>query len=180
MATAVCVYCSSSNHIDPAFFEVARQLGQRIAQRGDSLVYGGGSTGLMGEVARSVKAEGGKVVGVIPESMDAAERTWREADEIIITQTMRQRKQIMEDRADGFVVLPGGFGTLEELVEILTLRALGYHAKPIAILNTHAFWEPMRVMFEHFYEHHFAKPKVRDLYTFTESVDEALKVIDTV
>jgi uncharacterized protein (TIGR00730 family) len=157
--TNIAVYCSSSNLIHDDFFRDAAALGRGIGERGGTLVYGGGCTGLMGEVARATHAAGGRVVGVIPQAMKTVEVCYEAADELIVTRTMRERKAIMDERADAFVVLPGGFGTLEELLEILTLRLLKYHAKPIIILNTRGFFDPLLQLFQGLYDQGFARRK---------------------
>ena len=164
MPRHLAVYCSSSNHVAPAFFALATEMGRLIAAHSDVLVYGGGCVGLMGAMAQAVHAGGGKVVGVIPESMRNAEVAYLAADELIWTQTMRERKAIMDERADAFVALPGGFGTLEELIEVLTHRQLRYHDKPVIIVNAQGFYDPLLALFEHFYRHHFAKDKHRQSY----------------
>lgn len=175
---SICVYCSSSDHIDPLFRGPAKELGRLIGERGDQLIYGGGSVGLMGEVARAVHAAGGKVVGVIPESLTTAEIAYGQADELIVTQTMRERKQIMDERADAFVVLPGGFGTLEELAEILVLKILGYTDRPLIIVNPDGFYDPLVELFNHFVEHKFAQPKHLAMIEFCRRVDEVYEQLD--
>lgn len=177
---SICVYCSSSDTIDPAYRGPAQSMGQFIAEHGDALVYGGGSVGLMGEVARSTQAHGGTVVGVIPESLTTAEVAFNDADELIVTQTMRERKQIMDDRADAFVVLPGGFGTLEELAEILVLKILDYTDRPLIVVNLDGFYDPLIELFNHFVEHGFAGEKHLALARFVGSVDEVYGVIEGV
>jgi len=169
---SICVYCSSSDQIDPAYRQPARRLGQIIAEQGDKLVYGGGSVGLMGEVARAVHAHKGKVVGVIPQSLTSDEIAYHNADELIVTETMRERKQIMDDRADAFVVLPGGFGTLEELAEILVLKNLGYTDRPLIVVNMDGFYDPLIELFNHFVEHGFVKPKHRAMIAFVQTVQD--------
>ena len=124
MPKLLCVYCSSSDRLDPKYYDVAAELGRELVNHGWGLVYGGGKTGLMGAVARAVKENGGRVVGVIPEFMKARELAFDAADELVTVITMRERKLLMETRADAFVALPGGWGTLEEIMEILTLRQL--------------------------------------------------------
>ncbi|MEO0474420.1 MAG: TIGR00730 family Rossman fold protein [Planctomycetota bacterium] len=175
---SICVYCGSSEDIDPAYRQAAKDLGKAIAEHGDQLVYGGGSVGLMGDCARSVHEHGGKVVGVIPESLSTVEIAYHNADELIVTQTMRERKQIMDDRADAFVVLPGGFGTLEELAEILVLKILKYTDRPLIVVNPDGFYDPLIELFNHFVEHKFAKTKHLDLVKFVETVDGVYGLID--
>jgi len=145
----VCVYCGSGPGTDGAFMEAARRFGEIMAAEGVGLVYGGGSRGLMGAVATSVLDHGGHVTGIIPEFLQNREQTLRRAQEIIITPDMHVRKQTMFDRADAFVALPGGIGTLEELVEQLTWAQLGRHKKPILILNIKGFWDPFCALLDH-------------------------------
>ena len=175
MPKTVCVYCSSSNRIHADYFEVATQAGRLLAERGLALLYGGGNVGLMGAVARAVHQGGGRVVGVIPEGLRQVEGVAYEvADELIVTETMQERKAILFTRADAFLVLPGGIGTLEELMEVLTLRSLGYHDKPIALVNTAGFYDPLLQLFEHFYTGGFAREKVRALYHVADAPEAAL------
>jgi uncharacterized protein (TIGR00730 family) len=145
----VCVYCGSSPGTDPAFMDAARRLGALLAADGVGLVYGGGARGLMGQVANSVLDHGGHVTGIIPEFLESKEHTLKRAQEVIITPNMHVRKQTMFDRADAFVALPGGIGTLEELVEQLTWAQLGRHKKPILILNIKGFWDPLCALLDH-------------------------------
>lgn len=176
----LCVYCSSSDAIDAAYFDAARELGALIGQRGDTLIYGGGRIGLMGELARAVHADpgGGRVVGIIPESMRADDIDYADADELIWTDHMRTRKHAMDERADAFVALPGGFGTLEELAEILVLKQLRYHAKPVIILNTAGFYDPLLRLFDHMIEADFAKPKMRDLWHVSATAADVYAHLD--
>ena len=157
---SIFVYCGSSEAIDPPYRQAAKDLGKPIAQNGDKLICGGGSVGLMGDCARAVHEFGGKVVGVIPDSLKGPEIAYHNADELIITDTMRERKQIMDDRADAFVVLPGGFGTLEELAEILVLKILGYTDRPLIIVNPDGFYDPLIELFNHFVEKEFANRSI--------------------
>ena len=158
------VYASSSDKIDPVFRDAARAMGHLIGERGYTLVYGAGSIGLMGVVARAVHERGGKVLGVIPEKLSAMEITYVEADELIVTTGMRDRKAIMEARADAFVAIPGGFGTLEELLEVLTLKQLDYHNKPIVILNTDGVYDGLLKQFDTLFDRGFIRRDHRDLY----------------
>ena len=146
---AICVYCGSSPGTDPAFVEAARDFGKMLAQNGIRLVYGGGSIGLMGALASSVIDHGGAATGIIPEFLTAKERPRRLAQEQIITGDMHERKRTMFDRADAFVALPGGIGTLEELVEQMTWAQLGRHKKPILITNINGFWDPLLSLLAH-------------------------------
>ena len=146
---ALCVYCGSSVGADPAFVEAARGFGKILAESRVRLVYGGGSIGLMGVLAGSVIEHGGAVTGVIPEFLTAAERPRRLAQELIVTGDMHERKRTMFERADAFVALPGGLGTLEELVEQMTWAQLGRHRKPILVANINGFWDPLLALVAH-------------------------------
>ncbi|MCD6285600.1 MAG: TIGR00730 family Rossman fold protein [Anaerolineae bacterium] len=174
----ICVYCSSSNAVAPAYFDAARTLGQRIAHRGDTLVYGGADVGLMGALAQAVKIGGGTVIGVMPTVLQEKRIVFTDADELVTTRDMRERKAVMESRADAFVALPGGFGTLEELSEILTLRQIGVHTKPIVLLNTEGYYAPLIALFEHFYQQQFAHPW-RDMYYLAHEVDDVFRYLES-
>ena len=144
MTLSVCIFCSASESIGEADRAVAADLGRSLADRGWRLVYGGGDIGLMGEIARAALNAGGHVTGVIPHRLADREIALEHVTELIRTETMRERKALMDERADAFVVLPGGIGTLEELVEILTLKQLGYHERPVVMLDPTGFWAPFR------------------------------------
>jgi uncharacterized protein (TIGR00730 family) len=146
---ALCVYCGSSPGTDPAFVAAAHELGKILADNGVRLVYGGGSIGLMGALARAVIEHGGAVTGIIPEFLTKRERPRRLSQELVVTRDMHERKRTMFERADGFVALPGGLGTLEELVEQLTWAQLGHHKKPILIANINGYWDPLLTLVEH-------------------------------
>jgi uncharacterized protein (TIGR00730 family) len=146
---AICVYCGSSSGTDPAFAKTARDFGRILAENKVRLVYGGGSIGLMGAIAGSVIEHGGTATGIIPEFLTAKEQPRRLAQEQIITHDMHERKRTMFDRADAFVALPGGLGTLEELVEQMTWAQLGRHKKPILIANINRFWDPLLTLIDH-------------------------------
>jgi uncharacterized protein (TIGR00730 family) len=158
--------------------ELAESLGAQIARRHMGLVYGGGRVGLMGALARAVHAHGGSVVGVIPEFLRAQEVAYEEADELIVTRDLRERKAIMESRSDAFVALPGGFGTLEEILEILTLKQLATHAKPIVFLNARGFFDPLLAHFEQLFREQFTKEEHRGHYHVAAGVHEALDHIE--
>ena len=163
----ICVYCSSSNALASEYFLAAAEMGRLIVAHGDALVYGGGNVGMMGVLARSVHEHKGRVVGVIPEHLADKEIAYHESDELIITKTMRERKGIMDERSDVFVALPGGFGTLEELLEILTLRHLRYHEKPVILVNTNGFYDRLIAVFDQLIDEQFAKPIHRKAYHVT-------------
>ena len=184
----VCVYCSSSTRIDQGYNTAAERFGVGLAQNGWSLVYGGGSYGLMGAIAKASHAHGGKIVGVIPQSLLDREVGYEQADELIITTNLRERKQMMEDRADVFVTLPGGFGTLEELLEIITLKQLRQHTKPILIVNIDGFFDALLQQFEFILKQGFADKKILgfddsnglgELYQVVSNVDEAITLLVT-
>ena len=146
---AVCVYCGSSPGTDPSFAAAARAFGKILAGNGIRLIYGGGSAGLMGALAEAVLANGGDVTGIIPEFLTRRERPRPLAQELIVTRDMHERKRIMFERADAFVALPGGIGTLEELIEQLTWAQLGRHKKPILLANIGGYWDPLLTLIDH-------------------------------
>lgn len=154
---SVCVYCGSGNGIDPAYVATAEALGRAFATRGIRLVYGGGSIGLMGTVARGALANGGKVTGIIPQFLRDREVMLLEVDELIVTGDMHERKRLMFERSDAFVALPGGVGTLEELVEQLTWKQLGRHAKPVLLANIDNFWKPLFSLLSHMRQTEFIR-----------------------
>jgi hypothetical protein len=145
----ICVYCGSGPGTDPAFVESARAFGAILAKNGIGLVFGGGSVGMMGTIAKSVLERGGKVTGIIPEFLVAREHAMRDADNLIITRDMHERKRMMFEMADAFVAMPGGIGTLEELVEQITWVQLGRHRKPVLLANIKGFWNPLCALIEH-------------------------------
>ena len=177
---SICVYCSSSNAISDAYPPVAEALGQELGRRGHSLVYGGGAVGLMGVLAHAAHEAGGSITGVIPSKLQDREGIAYDADELIVTETMRERKGIMFDRADAFVVLPGGYGTLEEFMEVLTLKQLGYHDHPIAILNVDGFFDTLLDFFDELREGRFAREAITDLTHVVSTPEEALDRVETV
>lgn len=145
----VCVYCGSGPGTDPLFMESATALGKSLAENGVGLVYGGGSIGLMGAVAKGALDHGGRVTGIIPEFLTKRENALERVQEMIVTHDMHERKRLMFERSDAFVALPGGIGTLEELVEQLTWQQLGRHAKPILIADIEGFWQPLIELLTH-------------------------------
>lgn len=178
MPRTLCVYCSSSDRLDPKYFAAAEALGRAMAARGWGLVYGGGRTGLMGTVARTVKTGGGRVIGVIPEFMKLKELAYDEADELVTVVTMRERKLLMEARADAFVALPGGWGTLEEIMEILALRQLDVLRKPCVFLNQDGFYDDLLRFFARMIAERFNKPSNLELFHVARSVDEVLDLAE--
>lgn len=174
----VCVYASSSDAIAPHYHAVAQKLGLALAARKWTLVYGAGQIGLMGHVARAVHEGGGSVIGVIPEKLHREEIAYLQADELHITTGMRERKAIMEDMADAFITLPGGFGTLEEILEVITLKQLQYHNKPMVLLNVDGIYDGLLQQFDRLFSEQFIKEKYRALYHVAETVDEAFAYLD--
>ncbi|MFI5410462.1 TIGR00730 family Rossman fold protein [Kaistia sp. UC242_56] len=147
--SSICVYCGSSAGDDPIYAESAERLGSAMGEAGLGLVYGGGAIGLMGITARSVMAAGGHVIGIIPQFLREREVMLETAHELVVTEDMHERKRIMFERADAFVALPGGIGTLEELVEMMTWAQLGQHKKPVLIANINGFWDPLIALLRH-------------------------------
>ncbi len=160
---SVCVYCGSSPGHGDVFSKEARAFGRLLAERGIRLVYGGGNVGLMGRVADGALEAGGEVVGVIPHHLADKELAHASATEMIRVNSMHERKQLMADLSDGFVAMPGGIGTLEELFETLTWLQLGLHHKPVGLLNVSGFWDPMLVFLDHMTQCLFLKPEHREL-----------------
>jgi uncharacterized protein (TIGR00730 family) len=171
---SVCVYCGAASGSDPIFIEEARRLGEAIARDGLRLVYGGGGIGLMGEVAAAVAKAGGAVTGIIPEFLMSRERAFGYAAEMIVTEDMHERKRLMFERADAFVALPGGVGTLEELVEQITWAQLGRHRKPILIANIAGFWDPFLALIDHMRANAFIHGNNPVKLLVAETVDEIL------
>jgi len=173
----ICVFCGSRSGTNPIHADEAARLGTILAQRGIGLVYGGGSIGLMGVVARAVISARGSVVGVLPESLAAKEIVQRDVTELHIVETMHQRKALMADRSDAFLALPGGFGTCDELFEILTWAQLGIHTKPVAILNTNGFFDPMLAFLDHMVGEGFLSVKNRSMLMVATSINEVLEMV---
>ncbi len=179
MFKSLCVFSSSSDAVAPEYFEAAREVGALIARKQMTLVYGGGKIGLMGAVAMAVHRHGGQVVGVLPRYLRRQEVAYEAADELILSKDLRERKAIMEERADAFLALPGGFGTLEEMLEILTLKQLGQHTKPIVFLNTADFFRSLLELFEQLYQERFTRREHRALYQVVASPGEVFAYLET-
>lgn len=174
----VCVYCGSSSGTEPHFAAAAEELGRRIGEAGFGLVYGGGDRGLMGQVARATLEAGGHVTGVIPEFLQKRECPLSEAQELVVVPDMHTRKRIMFERADAFVALPGGIGTLEELVEQLTWVQLGRHTKPVVIADIRGFWRPLLSLLAHMRSAGFIAPQYELRYLVAERIEDVLPMID--
>lgn len=174
-AIRVCVYCGASTRADKIYRDAAERLGEMIARAGMDMVYGGGRLGLMGLVADSALAHGAHVVGYIPELLESAEGAHSGLSYLEVVDTMHTRKRKMTEIADAFVILPGGFGTLDELFEALTWRQIQIHNKPIFVINVNGYWEPLRELVGHVIHEKFATPTHATFMTFVDSVDEAIE-----
>jgi uncharacterized protein (TIGR00730 family) len=170
----VCVYCGSGPGTDPRFVEAAVAFGKALAENGIRLVYGGGSIGLMGAVATSVLDHGGTVTGIIPGFLTARENALKRVQELIVTPDMHERKRLMFEHSDAFVALPGGIGTLEELVEQLTWQQLGRHTKPVLLANIEGFWEPLLALLAHMRETQFIRQSLAVDILKAERVEDIL------
>ncbi|MEP3275218.1 MAG: TIGR00730 family Rossman fold protein [Stappiaceae bacterium] len=168
---SVCVYCGSGPGNDPVYAATAEALGREIASHNIRLIYGGGSVGLMGTIARSVLDAGGNVTGIIPEFLEEREVMLRRVTDLIVTKDMHERKKLMFDKADAFVALPGGIGTLEEVVEMMTWAQLGQHKKPILLANIDRFWEPLQQLLNHMREEAFIREGMELSYLVENDVE---------
>jgi uncharacterized protein (TIGR00730 family) len=178
MIRNICVYCGSSPGLDQRYADAAIALGRAMAEADVGLVFGGGEEGLMGKLARSVLDNGGRVVGVIPTFLIRKELALHDAQELIVVDDMHQRKQIMFERADAFVALPGGVGTLEELVEQLTWVQLGRHSKPILIADIGGFWRPLLGLIAHMNNEGFIREGFEVRYLVSEKIEDVLPMIE--
>ena len=176
--TSVCVYCGSSNLADPAYLEAAHRLGGEIAKAGLTFVYGGGGVGLMGASARGAHEAGGKVLGIIPEFLKGREQPFDDVETIVVT-TMHERKMMMFEQSDSFVVLPGGIGTLEEIVELLSWRRLDLHRKPIVFLNQNGFYETLFALIQHTIDENFSPPEMLETYRSVDRVENVVPAIQS-
>ncbi len=174
---SVCVYCGSATGHNPRFAAAADELGTALARASITLVYGGGSLGLMGRIAHRVLEEGGHVVGVIPRFLHEREVMLTDVTELIITEDMHERKRLMFERADGFVALPGGVGTLEEVVEMMTWSQLGRHEKPIVLANVADFWSPLNALIKHMVEAGFIRPGWDVSYDVADTVADIVPML---
>jgi uncharacterized protein (TIGR00730 family) len=175
---AVTVYCSSSRQLSAVYTAQAEVLGRLIARRGHTLVYGGGNIGLMGALARAALAEGGRVTGVILK--DFLDRGYgQDGHEMHVVTDMRARKQSLEELGDAYIALPGGFGTLEEVAEVMALKQLGFHAKPIVFVNTNQFFTPLLSFFDRAFDEAFIHERFREVYSVVDTPQAALDLIET-
>lgn len=175
---AICVFCGSSHGRTPAYTETARQFGALLAEHGFDLVFGGGGVGLMGEVAASAAASGGRILGVIPSFLRHLEPPSHAASRIVVTETMNDRKARMFEAAAGFAVLPGGLGTLDEFSEAVTYAQLDLHDKPIVLVNAGGFFSPLLAFIDHFIAEGFAAPEVRKLFQVAATPEEAIRLFE--
>ncbi|MBO9502344.1 TIGR00730 family Rossman fold protein [Brevundimonas sp. A19_0] len=173
---SVCLFCGSSETADPKYTEAARAFGEGVAGRGWRLVYGGGGVGLMGASARGAHAAGGRVLGVMPEFLRSRERLFDDVETLVVG-SMHERKQIMYDESDAFVVAPGGIGTLEEVIELLSWKRLDLHGKPVIFLDIDGFWQTLFRLMEHTVEAGMTPPSFLQAWTVCRTVDEALDAL---
>ncbi len=174
----ICVFCASSEAIDKSYITAGERLGEHLAEKGHTLIFGAGKYGVMGAVARGIRRKGGSAVGVIPTFFENADVTFTDC-ELVYTETMRERKQIMEDKSDVFVMMPGGIGTFEEFFEILTLKQLGRHKKPVVIYNVNGYYNPMLAMIDDAIEKDFMSPKCRSLYFVADTEAQVFDYMET-
>jgi uncharacterized protein (TIGR00730 family) len=175
---SVCVYCGSSSQVDQRYRDAAVALGALLARCRTTLVYGGGRVGLMGLLADACLQAGGEVIGVIPEFLRRYEVGHGAVTELVVVDNMHQRKQQMFDRSDGFVILPGGLGTLEEMFEVLTWKQLRLHDKPIVIADIAGYWAPLTALIDQMIGENFARPEARDLFAVVDRVDAILPALE--
>lgn len=176
----ICVFGAASSEIDKKYMDDIERMAEQLAEDGHNLVFGAGGQGLMGAAARGFKKGGAKITGVIPTFFKEAEieAIYDECDELIYTDTMRERKAVMEDKADAFVIVPGGIGTFEELFEVLTLKQLGRHSKPIAIYNCRGYYDKMEAMLNTSIEEGFVRHTCKDIYSYVDNTDELIRYIN--
>ncbi|HCN32871.1 MAG TPA: TIGR00730 family Rossman fold protein [Rhodobiaceae bacterium] len=179
MTKSVCVFCGSRDGSLPEFQEVAVELGRSLANAGINLVYGGGQVGLMGHLARAALADGGHVTGIIPEFLNKREIRFDEVSLVVETKTLRDRIKKMEEHSDAFIVLPGGIGTLDELMQMFTMNLLKQQNKPIYILNLNGFWNPFFTMMDAFEDAGFIYPGSRELLKICTTVEDVILAIET-
>ena len=173
---SICVYCGASNDVAPGYIALAKELGRELAKAGIRLVYGGGGVGLMGACARAANEAGGDVLGIMPKFLLAVERIYDEVEHIIVDD-MHTRKQMMFDESDAFIVLPGGIGTLEEAVEILSWARLNLHAKPMAFLDEDGFWSPFFELMDHIIDGKFTPEAFRGLLVHSDTPKDAISAL---
>ena len=179
MISSVTVYCSSSNLAPSEYFTAAAELGCELANRNIDLVFGGGRVGLMGCIADAVMEHGGKVKGIIPRFLEEREVAHYGLSELHVVETMHERKMKLAEWGDAYLVLPGGFGTLDELIEVITWKHLGHHHKPIILLNLNGFWNPLLLFFNRIADEHMVTKKHSEYYSVCNTIHEVLEVLQT-
>ena len=173
----LCIYCSSSNDLPEKFYKISKELGEMLAQKGYNMVYGGSTRGMMGTIADNALKNGAEVIGVMPEKFQDWGLQQPNLTKLIITKDMRERKATMEKHADAFIAMPGGFGTFEEIFEILVAKQLNYHSKPVIFMNFDGYYDNMFKMFDTVYQNHFAKEETKTLYYVANTLDEMFDYI---
>lgn len=174
----ICLYGASSNAIARSYINPTEELGAKIAERGHTLIYGGGAAGLMGAAARGAYSQGGKIIGIVPSFLNVDGILFDNCDEMIFTETMRERKQLMEEKSDAFIVTPGGVGTFDEFFEILTLKQLGRHSKPIAVFNINGYFDSLVEQLKNAVHKQFMNPESFELFMFTDSANKLINYIE--
>ncbi len=174
----ICLYGASSNAIAKSYINPTEELGAKIAERGHTLIYGGGAAGLMGAAARGAYSQGGKIIGIVPSFLNVDGILFDNCDEMIFTETMRERKQLMEEKSDAFIVTPGGVGTFDEFFEILTLKQLGRHSKPIAVFNINGYFDSLVEQLKNAVHKQFMNPESFELCFFTDNADKLINYLE--
>lgn len=174
----ICLYGASSSAIAKAYINPTEALGAKIADRGHTLIYGGGAAGLMGAAARGACSRGGKIIGVVPSFLNVDGILFKDCGELIFTETMRERKQLMEQKSDAFIMTPGGLGTFDEFFEILTLKQLGRHSKPVAVFNINGYFDSLIEQLKNAVHKQFMTPEALELCLFTDSADKLLNYLE--
>lgn len=176
----ICLYGASSSSIAKAYINPTEALGEKMADRGHTLVFGGGAAGLMGAAARGAYSHGGKIIGVVPSFLNVDGILFDNCDELIFTDTMRERKQLMEEKSDAFVMTPGGLGTFDEFFEILTLKQLGRHSKPVAVFNINGYFDSLVAQLNNAVYKQFMTPEALELCLFTDNADKLINYLEDV
>ncbi len=174
----ICVFGASGTELDKIYIDAVEELGGKLAARGHSLIFGGGTNGLMGAAARGFKKGGGKIIGVAPRFFDVPGILYKECDEFVYPDSMRDRKKYMEDNADAFIVAPGGIGTYEEFFEVLTLKQLARHAKPIALFNVNGYFDALNLLIDKNIRDGFVRPQTAELYITSDDDEKIIRYIE--
>lgn len=174
----ICLYGASSSSVAKAYINPTEALGEKMADRGHTLIFGGGAAGLMGAAARGAYSHGGKIIGVVPSFLNVDGILFNNCDELIFTDTMRERKQLMEEKSDAFVMTPGGLGTFDEFFEILTLKQLGRHSKPIAVFNINGYFDSLIAQINNAVYKQFMTPEALELCLFTDNADKLINYLE--